>query len=360
MQIPLVTRENYPDEFDSQMTEDYMSDTTDDELSDSELIQVLNNDTSLDTFTSVENCAIHGTKSSNKMEIKTEEDAVVFNLNGKRINIFSSEYQPMLKIKRLKLVTVNPVEDTDASETDRRSTSPEEFGLNAPDFYADENTMPQNLIRQAFLTGKRSRTTKLTKIKVKIADMVKKSVQLASNNHLLLEQNKVLMENGIFREDLQDLADFLHAQGNELMTKSHAMTELIPCNSNTDQFNEKNRCFPHSRPKRAKEYKHLCPQCGVYFSTEYLLQNHLTSHTNIVFQCNLCAKVLGSQSSLKCHLNWHKNGPYLCNICGLEFQLHSTLINHQRVHTRKYDRCATCKQKYYSRAAYLKHIKKCY
>ncbi|XP_075224326.1 uncharacterized protein LOC142326076 isoform X7 [Lycorma delicatula] len=76
--------------------------------------------------------------------------------------------------------------------------------------------------------------------------------------------------------------------------------------------------------------KHICNICGASFKDNYVLKNHLETHSNErKYKCDLCDKTFKLKTVLRTHKRVHTNvGPYFCKHCGDSFKWKQTFDKH--------------------------------
>lgn len=111
-------------------------------------------------------------------------------------------------------------------------------------------------------------------------------------------------------------------------------------------------------PQENKVWK--CSECGKECRKKCKIQNHIRVHTGErPFSCNFCPKAFPIKAQLTMHERKHKNDwCYICNYCGKGFYVKVYFDNHVRTtHTKekpfKCDKCDAC---YASKASLKEHI----
>ena len=323
-------------------------------------------------FTDTETDSVHSVDSVDEKPIQMNNvldkevlniTPIVFKINGKEVDPFDDCYQPAVIINKLNVVTVQEITKEESvnisNYTCEQLKTAELLGLHAPDLYADELNEPLNVAKLGFLTGRNSRTTKLFNLKKDITKVIEKAIKMSAKNYTVVSQNgHTLAESGVFREEMEDLGDFLISEGNALKRKAHVMVENVAERPKKISAN-KNHCRSQRALRDESKFKHLCPTCGHKYRTPGELQNHMASHTDIFFKCQVCGKVCGSTKSLYQHGRIHTEGPFTCDICKKTFPYKSSLSNHARVHTGEFNTCGNCGKMYYSYGMYLRHVATC-
>ncbi|XP_077112599.1 uncharacterized protein LOC143767940 [Ranitomeya variabilis] len=95
-------------------------------------------------------------------------------------------------------------------------------------------------------------------------------------------------------------------------------------------------------PKAKKSFP--CSECGKYFNTKALLDNHQKTHTDEKpFSCSECGKCFNRKKCLVRHQRTHTGEkPFSCSECGKCFNRKEVLDRHQRTHTG--DRPFSCSE----------------
>lgn len=300
-------------------------------------------------------CAIHGFPSV-KSESESNEclpncdnkSLIARNLNGEIIDASNAEFQPKLKLKKLNKITVEPVPEVGI-------LSASDLGLQAADLYLNDYKLKPDLCRNLYLTGAASRTARIADCKNMVRQKISKTLKICEENYIVHQHEQIVQETGVFREELDGLADFLEEEAKKIRVLSSEIVNIVAVQPHVKKDKRKCKLFS----KRKQYDKNICVQCGNGFPNKVELMNHLTSHTDLVFQCSQCLKVFGSQVTLKRHSIHHEKGLFRCETCGKGFTLSSSLYNHRLTHSKKRYTCKNCLQKFKCKRSYEAHILKC-
>ncbi|KAJ8942570.1 hypothetical protein NQ318_010378 [Aromia moschata] len=87
-----------------------------------------------------------------------------------------------------------------------------------------------------------------------------------------------------------------------------------------------------------------CTYCDKKFTSGYILNSHLKTHTgDRPWQCSYCGKTFTQSSHLTVHMKKHTGEKFVCKFCSQEFAHSSQLTVHVRLHTGKQPyKCAIC------------------
>lgn len=119
-------------------------------------------------------------------------------------------------------------------------------------------------------------------------------------------------------------------------------------------------------PKKVKEKKFLCPQCGACFEEKISLKRHLMREDHQTgsgaqskpFACKQCDRSFICNYRLKVHMRMHTGEkPIECTVCGNRFRTSDQMINHRAmVHFKKKRyKCDICGYECYMSNGMLKH-----
>lgn len=90
------------------------------------------------------------------------------------------------------------------------------------------------------------------------------------------------------------------------------------------------------------DVRHICKECALSFLDYTDLKEHIREHkqvaskkktTDLKWKCMDCGKLLMNRSSLAMHVKIHKDRKYECSICPLKFVQKINLSNHIKSHT---------------------------
>lgn len=122
----------------------------------------------------------------------------------------------------------------------------------------------------------------------------------------------------------------------------------------------------HNEPKRTvkkiiKETKEdkpvICEKCGEIFKTPSILKQHLRSHGERTYECDICQRKFHRIGVLNEHKNIHQNVQIPCNYCGKKLKSKKALDVHVLLHGNKKFQCDKCDKSFFQRCNYLKHYK---
>ena len=104
--------------------------------------------------------------------------------------------------------------------------------------------------------------------------------------------------------------------------------------------------------------KHVCEWCGKPFKANYLLIDHMSTHTMIKrHECAACGKTFANGANLRRHQRIHDGvRPYVCHVCSRAFGVRQHLADHERIHTReKPFSCSICGKAFRQKCDLNKH-----
>ncbi|CAN9513981.1 unnamed protein product [Ophioblennius macclurei] len=105
------------------------------------------------------------------------------------------------------------------------------------------------------------------------------------------------------------------------------------------------------------EKPHECAECGKCFFQASQLQQHQRMHQS-EFQCPTCGKGFVSLFALRKHKHSHvKIHPYRCSKCNLTFKCQSQLTEHMSTHQEDNFPCDICNQVFVSKSSRAEHRK---
>ncbi|KAK2719937.1 zinc finger protein 62 homolog [Artemia franciscana] len=127
--------------------------------------------------------------------------------------------------------------------------------------------------------------------------------------------------------------EFLSNIGLKNHGKVHEEKEF-PCSECTMVFKSVYLLRKHERLDHFGQKGFTCPYCHKSFSTQQILNNHVSCHTGqFQFCCELCGKGFSSKSVLQLHRNTHtKERPFSCHLCGKAYSNSGTLHKHKLRH----------------------------
>ncbi|XP_008284100.1 zinc finger protein 1035 [Stegastes partitus] len=105
------------------------------------------------------------------------------------------------------------------------------------------------------------------------------------------------------------------------------------------------------------EKPHECAECGKCFVQASQLQQHQRMH-NSEFQCPMCGRGFVSLFALRKHKHSHgKNRPYRCSKCHLSFTGPTQLSEHMSTHREENFPCDICNRVFQSKSSRAEHRK---
>lgn len=105
------------------------------------------------------------------------------------------------------------------------------------------------------------------------------------------------------------------------------------------------------------EKPHECAECGKCFFQAAQLQNHQRTHKT-EFQCQTCGRGFVSLFALRKHKHTHgKSRPFRCSKCELSFKGPSHLAEHMATHRNENFPCDLCGQTFSSKISRVEHRK---
>uniref|UniRef100_A0AC35TMB8 Zinc finger protein n=1 Tax=Rhabditophanes sp. KR3021 TaxID=114890 RepID=A0AC35TMB8_9BILA len=108
------------------------------------------------------------------------------------------------------------------------------------------------------------------------------------------------------------------------------INEETPVGKENDERPLKRKTTKDARSKTNSPIS-SCKHCGKEFSRQWLLQNHIRTHTGErPFKCDICNKAFADKSNLRAHRQTHSGlKPFKCDRCGKRFALKSYLAKHE-------------------------------
>merc|ERR1712168_1411093 len=79
----------------------------------------------------------------------------------------------------------------------------------------------------------------------------------------------------------------------------------------------------------------MCNICGKRFYRKFLLQSHMTAHSNSrPFQCTVCLKKFKRRQDVASHMFIHSPvKQFVCSVCGRSFRQKQGLHHHMEIHS---------------------------
>lgn len=124
----------------------------------------------------------------------------------------------------------------------------------------------------------------------------------------------------------------------------------------------------HTMSRHSNERPFKCKECGRGFLRDYLLRQHVESHTGSRSHvCYLCGKSFNHRGNLKRHISGHSGEKqHVCGICGKAFNRRSNMEKHVLLHSKcgpgltrqKYLRqhaCPRCQKVFHSEKLLSRH-----
>ncbi|XP_015600835.1 zinc finger protein 33A isoform X2 [Cephus cinctus] len=99
----------------------------------------------------------------------------------------------------------------------------------------------------------------------------------------------------------------------------------------------------------------ICEKCGDVFKNPYSLKQHLRSHGERMFECDVCHRRFHRVGVLKEHKTIHQSAQIPCNICGKKLKSKKALDIHMLLHGNKKYQCDKCDKNFFQKCNYLKH-----
>ncbi|KAL2084328.1 hypothetical protein ACEWY4_019846 [Coilia grayii] len=151
--------------------------------------------------------------------------------------------------------------------------------------------------------------------------------------------------------DISDVRDV-----NEASDDDSDSAPYFPCHvcgktfSTSESLEDHQRCHLGEKP-------HECEECGKCFFQLVNLQQHQRSHKS-EFQCQTCGRGFVSLFALKKHKHSHgKNRPYRCSKCNLSFTGPSQLAEHMATHRDENFPCDLCDRTFSCKISRAEHRK---
>ncbi|XP_065077909.1 zinc finger protein 558-like [Ochlerotatus camptorhynchus] len=109
-----------------------------------------------------------------------------------------------------------------------------------------------------------------------------------------------------------------------------------------------------------QDAKVLCNICGSLFLTESYLRQHLITHEDPQFTCEVCHKGFHKKAALTKHTPVHSGERnFECEVCGKRFKSHEAHRVHQRIHTQhKPYVCQACGEQFRLNCLLKAHVEK--
>lgn len=119
--------------------------------------------------------------------------------------------------------------------------------------------------------------------------------------------------------------------------RDHSQTPIdmnIKCNSCDYKTYSRTNLLRHMRNHHDPNHmKPVCTECGQNFCDNRALRNHMLTHANTTFACELCDHVCKTKIGLKCHMTLHEEWKYKCPVCGLKRRsAHEVRMHCKRIH----------------------------
>ena len=154
-------------------------------------------------------------------------------------------------------------------------------------------------------------------------------------------------------------------EAEEAMVEEDSDQELRPWEGTDEPWEDEDNSDDedYATPKKPKENKIECDDCGKFFGESYMYKHQRRMHSDrpLKYKCNICGKQYIEKNRYHIHLQSHeetKTRDVICDICDKGFLNYETLYSHKyRFHAdddKTYD-CAKCDEHFKSKEDYIKH-----
>lgn len=150
--------------------------------------------------------------------------------------------------------------------------------------------------------------------------------------------------------------------------KRHSKERKFSCKVCQESFDTLSDVVQHRRQHTVQELKEnseekeqfTCSHCHKIFSSSKGFEDHMKTHSNASFECDLCNKHLSNRRTLEYHIrSFHtQERPYACQFCTMSFVSREACIVHERLHTgEKPYTCPECSMSFRSPSNLAQHLK---
>lgn len=135
----------------------------------------------------------------------------------------------------------------------------------------------------------------------------------------------------------------------------------IKCTHCQSEYYQMYTLIHHTKTNHKYLSSHKCHFCGVVFSTNAALADHIATHTGVVpYVCQVCKKSFRHYPTFKEHRRTHSDAnSFLCSECGKTFYTRSSFWEHVTRHSgnRRFA-CEHCPTKFFTRRSWMQHQSK--
>ncbi|XP_055375337.1 zinc finger protein 287-like [Condylostylus longicornis] len=126
------------------------------------------------------------------------------------------------------------------------------------------------------------------------------------------------------------------------------LPDIDESHENYSQESLTNYIQNYSREKEEESF--ICEICGNIYKKRYLLEKHVTTHSDKKeYECEICGKAFQQQQYLSAHIKRHSGvRKYNCSFCSRKFYTKGKLTEHERVHRgERIYKCKYCDSSFF-------------